>query len=81
MSYSVVPLDTCNVNPYDRGPSPVASPGDKDRPRFGGWHGKPPVIGREKLLGEIPVGRCHRGDPGQRQFFGQPILQGAEDTF
>ena len=49
------------------------------RPRLSGGYRKVPVVGREKLLGEIAVGRSHRGDPGEGQLFGQPILQGAED--
>ena len=39
---------------------------------------KPLVIVREELFGQVPIGRRHLGDPGQCQFFGQPVLQGAE---
>lgn len=57
-----------------------ADPRDEGGAGFGCRHRKAPVVGREKLLGQIPVGRRYLRDPGQGQLFGQPILQGAEDA-
>ena len=56
------------------------NPGDEGGAGFRRRYRKASVVGRKKLLGEIPVGRCHRGDLGQGQLFGQPILEGAEDA-
>jgi hypothetical protein len=38
------------------------------------------VILREEPLGQVPIGRRHLRDPGQRQLFGQPVLEGANGT-
>jgi hypothetical protein len=55
-------------------------PRDEGRARLRGRHRKAPVVGREKLGEQIPV-RCRQvRNPGERQFLGQPILQGAEDA-
>lgn len=47
-----------------------ADPRDEGGAGFGGWHRKAPVVGGEKLRGQILVGRRHLRDPGEGQLFG-----------
>jgi hypothetical protein len=57
-----------------------ADPQDEGGVRFRRPHHKPGIMLREKVLGQIPIGRRHLRDPGPRQLFGQPVLQGPEGT-
>ncbi len=41
-----------------------AAPWHKRGARFGSRHGNAPVVGGEKPLGEVAIGRGHLGDPG-----------------
>lgn len=53
------------------------NPRDKGRARFGRRHPKTLIVGGEKRGEQLPV-RHHIRNPGERQFFGQPILERAE---
>ena len=55
-----------------------SSPRDEGGARLRRWHRNAPVVGRENLGDQILIRRRPVGDPGERQFFGQPVLQGAE---
>ena len=56
-------------------------PRDEGRARFGRPYHKPVVLGREDARGQIPVGRRPLRDPGERQLFGQSILERPEHAF
>src|SRR5665213_3827373 len=55
--------------------------GDESAAVLLGLDGKAGVVDRKIDITKKQIGRIHRGNPGQGQFLGQPVLQRMKDTF